>query len=142
MANVVSRNIQSYLTLLAAQARHYAVLRLFRGLDAAAYRRLCLDAQVPALLGSDGVQMDCTLMAKVSFVREGKYVTDQLRFECHYDANLVISEGPLHWPASTEVLAYQLISQLVQWTVGRDRVTFIPMEETERLKPDRQRFYI
>ncbi|MBE7553719.1 MAG: hypothetical protein HS126_21835 [Anaerolineales bacterium] len=137
----VSRTMQSYLQMLSEQLRHYATLRLFDGIEVAGAGKLCLDAQVPALL-SDEAECVCALVVYVSFCKEGVYGRELLYFESHYDPNEVLALGPARWGQMADLLAYQLVSQLVQWKNDHKMVAFSYLAPTTGLKPDRQRFYL
>ncbi|GIK43773.1 MAG: hypothetical protein BroJett011_76060 [Chloroflexota bacterium] len=137
----VSRTMQSYLQMLSEQMHHYATLRLFDGIEVAGAGKLCLDAQVPALL-SDEAECVCALVVYVSFCKEGVYGRELLHFESHYDPNEVLALGPARWGQMADLLAYQLVSQLVQWKKEHEMVAFSYLAPTTGLKPDRQRFYL
>lgn len=139
----VSRTMQSYLQLLTEQLCHYATLRLFGGFEQVAHGRLCLDAQVPVLASPDGQQLcECSLVAWVSYRKDGVYHRELLRFESHYDPGEVLGLGPARWETLADTLAYQLISQLVQWKRDKEVVLFNGLPATTGLKPNRQRFYL
>jgi hypothetical protein len=138
----VSRTLQSYLTFLTDQVRLYASLRLFGGLEALTLRKMCLDAQIPALLGQSGQLSACDLVAQVSYGKVDRYHQEVLRFESHYDPGEVMELGPARWDSPADTLAYQLVGQVVQWKRGKQVVTFGELEATTALKPDRQRFYL
>ncbi|MBE7553176.1 MAG: hypothetical protein HS126_19065 [Anaerolineales bacterium] len=138
----VSRTIQSYLQLLTEQMHHYATLRLFDGLELAAAGRLCLDAQVPALISLESDVCACSLIGLATYRKEGSYHQELLCLEAHYDPNEVIGLGPARWNQLADLLAYQLVAQLVQWKKDKEMVAFSPIAATTGLKPDRQRFYL
>jgi hypothetical protein len=138
----VSRTLQNYLQLLTEQAHHYATLRLFDGLEMAARGRLCLDAQVPVLLSLESDECLCSLVVLASYRKDDTYHQELLQFECHYDPNEVLGLGPARWGQLADTLAYQLISQLVQWKKDKEVATFSYLAATTGLKPDRQRFYL
>ncbi|MBE7473135.1 MAG: hypothetical protein DPW09_36160 [Anaerolineae bacterium] len=138
----VSRTLQSYLQLLTEQTYHYATLRLFGGLELAARGRLCLDAQVPALISLECNECACSLVVLASYRKDGAYHQELLQFEGHYDPNEVLGLGPARWGQLADTLAYQLISQLVQWKKDKEVATFSYLAATTGLKPDRQRFYL
>lgn len=138
----VSRTLQSYLQLLTEQAYHYATLRLFDGLELAARGRLCLDAQVPALISLESDACVCSLVVLISYRKEGTYHQELLQFESHYDPNEVLGLGPARWNQLADTLAYQLIGQLVQWKKDKEVVAFSYIAATTGLKPNRQRFYL
>jgi hypothetical protein len=133
--------MQSYLQTLSEQMRHYATLRLFDGIEMAGADKLCLDAQVPALLSNES-ECACALVVFASFCKEGTYGQELLHFESHYDPNEVLARGPAHWGQMADLLAYQLVSQLVQWKKEHEMVAFSYLAATTGLKPDRQRFYL
>ncbi|MCL4301113.1 MAG: hypothetical protein KJ077_35600 [Anaerolineae bacterium] len=137
----VSRTIQSYLQMLSEQMRHYATLRLFDGIEVAGAGKLCLDAQVPALL-SDETECVCALVVYASFCKGDVYGRELLHFESHYDPNEVLALGPARWGQMADLLAYQLVSQLVQWKKEHEMVAFSYLAATTGLLPDRQRFYL
>jgi hypothetical protein len=138
----VSRTLQSYLQLLTEQAHHYATLRLFGGLEMGARGRLCLDAQVPALISLESDECACSLVGLVSYRKDNVYRQELLCIEGHYDPNEVLGLGPARWNQLADSLAYQLVGQLVQWKKDREMVTFSYIAATTGLKPDRQRFYL
>jgi len=134
--------MQNYLQTLSEQMHHYAVLRLFNGLETAASGRLCLDAQVPALASPDGVECKCGLVVLASYRKGDTYSQELLRFESHYDPNEVLGLGPARWGQMADTLAYQLVAQLVLWRQDKQAVSFSYLAATTGLLPDRQRFYL
>jgi hypothetical protein len=138
----ISRTIQSYLQALAEQMRHYAVLRLFGGLESSLNGKLCLDAQVPVLESDQPYEYSLTVL--VSYRKGDVYQQELLRFESNYDPGAIIALGPARWGQMADTLAYQFIAQLVMWTRSEDKqaVTFSPLAATTGLRPDRQRFYL
>lgn len=139
---VISGIITHYLMTLAELTRHYAVLRLFDGLETRVNGRLCLDAQVPVLVPEGGQLYCCGLVVLVSYRKGDTYHQELLPFESHYDPREVVELGPARWGQAADTLAYEFISQLVQWTKDKDKVAFSYLGPTTGLKPDRQRYYL
>lgn len=139
---VVSLTIQNYLRMLAERSGYWTTMRLFNGVPAAVQGRLCMDAQVPVLATPPGHLCDCSLVAQVSYFDCGSFHQDVLHFECHYDPGEVFGLGPAYWNSLADTLAYQMVSQLVEWRKTRGMVTFMLLEATTSLKPNRQRFYV
>jgi hypothetical protein len=137
----VSRTIQSYLQVLTAQSSHYATLRLFDGLELVVRGRLCLDAQVPVLIAPDS-SCECGLTLLASYRKGDVYRQEILYFESHYDPGEVMSLGPSRWPQLADMLAYQLVGEVVQWKKDKDAILFGYLAITTGLKPNRQRFYL
>jgi hypothetical protein len=54
----------------------------------------------------------------------------------------VLGLGPARWGTQADTLAYQLVSQLVQWKSDKDVTLFNGLPATTGLKPNRQRFYL
>jgi hypothetical protein len=115
---------------------------LFDGLELVTRGRLCLDAQVPALASPESDECACSLVALASYRKDGTYHQELLQFESHYDPNEVLGLGPARWGQLADTLAYQLVSQLVQWKKDKEMATFSYLAATTGLKPDRQRFYL
>lgn len=137
-----SRTIQSYLQLLTEQLLHYATLRLFDGLELAARGRMCLDAQVPVLNSPEASEYACSLIALVSYRRNDSYRQEVLQIDSHYDPGEVMALGPARWNQLADTMAYQLVSQMVQWKKDKEVAVFSYLAPTTGLKPDRQRFYL
>ena len=130
---------------LTEQLRHYAILRLFNGLETCLNHNLCLDAQVPVLAAqsANSDQLYEYSLTTLASYRSGDIYREQLlRFESHYDPGEILSLGPARWGPTTDTLAYQLIGQLVLWTQDKQVVTFKPLAATTGLKADRQRYYL
>lgn len=139
---VISGIITHYLMTLAELTRHYAVLRLFDGLETRVNGRLCLDAQVPVLKPEGDQVYGCSLAVQVSYRKGDTYRQELLHFESHYDPAEIVTIGPARWGQAADTLAYEFISQLVQWTKDKDKVAFSYLGPTTGLKPDRQRYYL